>query len=65
MTRSRGQAGKPQAMQQIVDTCQRIFDPEFLLEDTLSLFTTQRADTVGLRGIGQETLFEGLFLRRR
>jgi hypothetical protein len=65
MTRSWGQAGKPQAMQQVIDTRQRIFDPEFLFEDTLSLFTTPRADTVGLRGIGQETLFEGLFFRCR
>ena len=52
-------------MQQVVDTRQRIFDPEFLFEDTLSLFTTQRADTVGLSGIGQETLLEGLFFRHR
>jgi len=52
-------------MQQVIDTRQRIFDPEFLFEDTLSLFTTQRADTVGLGGIGQETRLEGLFLRRR
>jgi len=65
MTRSRGQAGKPQAMQQIVDTSQRILDPEFLFEDALSLFATQRADTVGLAGIGQETLLEGRFLYRR
>ena len=65
MTRSRGEAGKTQAMQQVVDTGQRILDPEFLFEDTLSLFATQRADTVGLRGIGQETFLEGRFLRRR
>ena len=52
-------------MQQVVDPRQRILDPELLFEDTLSLFTTQRADTVGLRGVGQETRLEGRFLRRR
>lgn len=52
-------------MQQVVDPRQRILDPEFLFEDTLSLFPTQRAGTVGLRGIGQETRLEGFFLHRR
>jgi hypothetical protein len=40
VTRSRSQTGKAQAVQQVVDTRQRILDPEFLFEDALGLFTT-------------------------
>jgi len=35
---ARGQAGKPQAMEKIIYTCQCILDSEFLLENTPSLF---------------------------
>jgi hypothetical protein len=61
--RTRRQAGKPQAMEQTIDTGQRIRDSEFLFQDSLGLFASQRADAVGLGGLGQETCFEGCFLR--
>jgi hypothetical protein len=65
VTRSRGQTGKAQAVQQIVDTSQRIGDPEFLFEHLLGLFATERADTVGLGRTGQETPLEKRLLGRR
>jgi hypothetical protein len=52
-------------MQQIIDAGQCVLDPEFLLEDSLSILRPQGADAVGLGGIGQETCLEGVFVRRR
>jgi hypothetical protein len=52
-------------MEQIVNAGQRVLDPEFLLENASSLFGSQRAHSVGLRGLGQETLLERLLFHRR
>jgi hypothetical protein len=52
-------------MEEIVNAGQCILDPEFLSENALGLFGAKRADTVGLGGLGQETLLERLLLRRR
>jgi len=43
------------------DAGQCVLDPEFLLEDSLSLFCPQGADAVGLGGIGQETGIKRVF----
>jgi hypothetical protein len=52
-------------MEQIIDAAQSILYPEFLSENALSFFGSQRADAVGLCRLGQETRFERFFLRRR
>jgi hypothetical protein len=65
MSRTRHQAGKPQAVKEIVHAGQRILDPEFLLENPLSVFGPQGAYSIGLGRLGQETLLERPFLRRR
>jgi len=62
---ARGQAGKPQAMEQIIHARERILDPEFLLENALSLFGPQRADAVRLGGVSQEPFLERSFFCRR
>ena len=65
MLRARGQAGKTQAVEQIVHAGERILDCEFLLEDPLCIFGPQRADPIGLSGLSQEPFFERRFFRRR
>jgi hypothetical protein len=62
---TRHQTGKAQAMEEIINAGQRVLDSEFLLENALGLFGSQRAHTVSGGGLGQETLLEGLFFRRR
>jgi hypothetical protein len=64
MSRTRHQARKPQAMEQIIDAAQGVRDPEFFPEDALGLFGTQGANAVRLGGLGQETLFERGFFHR-
>ena len=65
MLRARSQAGKPQAVEQIVHASERILDSEFLLEDSLGIFGPKRADPIGLGGLSQEPFFERCFFRRR
>ena len=65
MLRARGQAGKPQAVEQIVHAGERILDSEFLLEDPLGIFGPERADPIALGGLSQEPFFERCFFRRR
>lgn len=66
MLRARGQAGKPQAVEQIVHAGERILDSEFFLENPLGIFGTQRTDPIGLGGLSQEPFFErGFFCRRQ
>ena len=65
MLRARSQTGKPQAVEQIIDACERILDCEFLLEDPLGIFGPQRADPIGLGGFSQEPFLERCFFRRR
>jgi hypothetical protein len=62
---ARRQAGKPQAMKEIINAGQRVLDPEFLLENASGLFGSQRAHPVRRGGLGQETLLERLLFRRR
>jgi len=64
MLRARGQAGKPQAMEQIINTRKRVLDPELFLEYPLGLFGPQRADTIRFGGFSQEPFFERCFFRR-
>lgn len=64
MLRTRHQTGKPQAMEQIINARQGILDPEFLSENALGFFSAQRADAVGLGGLGKEPLLERRFLCR-
>jgi hypothetical protein len=52
-------------MQQIINTGQGILDVEFLLQKALGLFGSKRTNTIGLGGLGQKTLLEKFFLRRR
>jgi len=52
-------------MEQIIDARQGILDPEFFSENALGFFGSQRADAIGLGGLGQETRFERRFFRRR
>lgn len=65
MSGARSQAGKPQAVEQIIHAHERILDAEFLLENLPGLFGSQRADTVCLGGACQEPFLERLFSRRR
>jgi hypothetical protein len=65
MLRARCQAGKPQAVEQIVHASERILDCEFLLENPLGIFRSQRADPIGIGGFSQEPFFERSFFRRR
>jgi len=62
---ARGQAGKPQAVEQIVYAGERILDSEFLAEDSLGISGPKRADPIGLGGLSQEPFFERCFFRRR
>jgi hypothetical protein len=52
-------------MEEIINTGQRVLDSEFLLENPLGLFGSQRAHTVRPGGLGQEPLLERLLFRRR
>jgi hypothetical protein len=52
-------------MQQIIDAAQGVLDAEFLLQNALGLFGSQRADAVGLGGFGEEPLLEKGLLGRR
>jgi hypothetical protein len=52
MSGTRYQAGKPQAMEQIINAGQRIRDGEFLLENALGVFRSQCADAIGFGGLG-------------
>jgi len=65
MPGTRRQAGESQAMEQIIDTPQRVLDSEFFAENTLGIFGPEGADAIGLGGFGQETLFERRFLGGR
>jgi hypothetical protein len=52
-------------MEQIIHTRERILNPEFLLENALSLFGPQRANAVRLGGVSQEPFLERSFFCRR
>jgi hypothetical protein len=65
VSRTWHQTGKPQATEQIVNARERVGHPEFLLENALRLSGSQGADTVRLGRLGQKTLLERLFFRRR
>jgi len=52
-------------MEQIVNARQRVLDSELFLENMLGVFGSQSAHPISLRRLGQETLHERSFLRRR
>ena len=64
MLRSGFQAGKPQAVHQIVDSEKRILDTELLLEDTLHILAAKDTHAIIDFGrTGQDTLSQmGFFL---
>lgn len=65
MTRPRNQTRQAQAVQQIIDAAQRVFDAELLREDLAGLFRPQSANAIGGRGVGQKPCFESLVLGHR
>jgi hypothetical protein len=64
VTRTWNQARQAQAMQQIIDAAQRVFDAKLLREDLLRFFGSQRTDPIGGGGLSQKPGLEHFILRR-
>lgn len=62
MTRPRNQTRQAQAVQQIIDAAQRVFDAKLLGEDLAGLFRPQSANAIGGRGVSQKPCFERFVL---